>query len=356
MAEKTEKATPKKLRDAKKKGQIAKSQDLPAAATFIVSVAATMTMMPKMYHEISQFLIDCFSFVTYPDIPHMLASAYSLGFYIIFRLCVPIVVIVALSGMLVTFLSVGPVFAPDVFKPDIKKFNPVENLKNKFKLKTFVELIKSIFKLLIATILVYQVVVDSIPVLVHANKLNIFESLHLFAYFMWEVVKRVGLFFIAVAIFDFMYQKHNFSKEMMMEKFEVKQEYKETEGNPEIKGKRREVAREIAYSESPAAGAAHAKAVVTNPHQLAIALGFDPELDPCPFILAMGQGILAQQIIKIAEEHDIPIIRNIPLAHTLMEKGKIFEYIPEETYELVAEIVRWLAELAHEKAIEEMNI
>jgi len=141
-----------------------------------------------------------------------------------------------------------------------------------------------------------------------------------------------------------------------MEKFEVKQEYKETEGNPEIKGKRKEVAREIAYSDSPAAGAAHSKAIVTNPHNLAIALGFDPELDPCPFVLAMGKGLLADQIIKIGEDKQIPIIRNIPLAHTLWEKAKVFEYIPEEAYEPVAEIVSWLAELAHEEAVESLNM
>jgi len=232
MAEKSEKATPKKLRDAKKKGQVAKSQDLPAAATFIVSIAATIGFMPSIYNQIGEFLKGCFSLVTHPDIPQILGAAYGVAIYTIFSVCIPIVVIVTLVGMLVTFLSVGPVFAPEVFKFDIKKFNPVENLKAKFKLKTFVELLKSIAKLLVATILVYQVVENSIPVLIHAYGLNIYESIDLFAYFLWEVVKRVGLFFIAVAIFDFMYQKHNFGKEMMMEKFEVKQEYKETQALP----------------------------------------------------------------------------------------------------------------------------
>jgi type III secretion protein U len=153
-----------------------------------------------------------------------------------------------------------------------------------------------------------------------------------------------------------MYQKYTFNKEMMMEKFEVKQEYKESEGNPEIKGRRREVAREIAYSEGPAAGASRANAVVTNPNNLAIALGFEKGLDPCPFILAMGMGHLADEIIKIAEKNNIPIVRNIPLAHSLWEKAKLYEYIPEETYEPVAEIMRWLAELEHEKQVQSLNM
>lgn len=356
MAEKTEKASPKKLRDAKKKGQVAKSQDLPAAATFIVSIAATIGMVPFIYKEVGQILVDCFSLVTHPNIVQKLGALFYHSLYVIFIVTAPIVGAVCAVGMLVTFLSVGPVFAPDVFKFDIKKFNPVENLKAKFKLKTFVELLKSLAKITVAGILVYQVVVNSIPSLIQSQNLPVLTSLHLFLYFLWEVVKRVGIFFAVIAIFDFMFQKYTFSKEMMMEKFEVKQEYKETEGNPEIKGRRREVAREIAYSEGPAAMASKANAVVTNPTEIAVALGFEPGLDPCPYVLAMGKGMLAKEIIKIAEKFDVPIVRNITLAHTLWEDAKLYEYIPESTYEAVAEIMRWLAELKHEEQVKALNL
>ncbi len=356
MAEKTEKASPKKLRDAKKKGQVAKSQDLPAAATFIVSIAATMYILPSLYHEMGRMMIDTFSLVTHPNLLEVIGSVFYRAIYLIFVLSVPIVLVVCAIGMLVTFISVGPVFAPDVFKFDIKKFNPVENLKAKFKLKTLVELLKSIVKIAIAGYLVYLVVKESIPVLLQCTSLPIEGSLKVFSYFLWEVVKQVGLLFLGIAIFDFMYQKHTFGKEMMMEKFEVKQEYKETEGNPEIKGRRREIAREIAYSEGPAAGASRAAAIVTNPAQLAIALGYERQLDPCPFVLAMGQGRLAEQIIKIGDKNKIPVIRNIPLAHMLWEKAKLYEYIPEESFELVAEIIRWLAELEHEERVKELRL
>lgn len=356
MGEKTEKASPKKLRDAKKKGQVAKSQDLPAAATFIVSIAMTISLIPTLYNQIGQMLVDCFSLVTHHNIAEILGQILYQAIFIIFIASVPIVAVVCVIGMMVTFFTVGPVFAPDVFKFDIKKFNPIDNLKAKFKMKTLVELLKSLAKVTVAGILVYQVVVESIPTLIQSQNLPVLSSLKIFAYFLWEVVKRVGIFFAGIAIFDFMYQKYTFSKEMMMEKFEVKQEYKETEGNPEIKGRRREVAREIAYSEGPAAGAARAAAVVTNPTELAIALGFEQGVDPCPYVLAMGQGILAKEIIKIAEKFDVPIIRNLSLAHTLWEEAKLYEYIPEKTYEPVAEIMRWLAELKHEEQVKALNL
>jgi type III secretion protein U len=345
MGEKTEKATPKKLRDAKKKGQIAKSQDFPAAFTFIVSMLATLWSADYLYNQISTFLISTFKETTSTDLPQVISNLFTYSFYIIFACSMPVMLIVAFAGVLVSFLTTGPVFSPEVFKFDIKKFNPVENLKSKFKMKTFVELLKSLFKIFVAAFLVYDVVLSSIPVLIKTAGLPLDASMKVFIYFLYEVIMKVGIFFIIVAVFDLAYQKHNFAKEMMMEKFEVKQEYKDTEGDPLIKSKRKQIAHEIAYSESPGAGAARAKAVVTNPTHLAIALDFDKETDAAPYILAMGKDFLAEQIIKIAQENKVPIVRNIPLAHKLWEEGKLYEYIPEDTYEVVAEILRWIASL-----------
>ena len=349
MGEKTEKATPKKLRDAKRKGQVAKAQDFPAAFTFIVSMAVTLGMIHFLYDNLGALITGCFKLITQPDLTQVITSLFMQGFYVIFICSMPVLVIVAMAGILVTFVTVGPVWAPEVFKFDIKKFNPVENLKSKFKMKTFVELLKSLLKIFIAGVIVYQVVMSSLPVLVKTVSLPLMPAFAVFAAFLEEVVIKVGLFFIMVAVFDLMYQKHAFEKEMKMEKFEVKQEYKDTEGDPHIKGKRKQIAQEIAYQEGPAGGAARAKAIVTNPVNLAIALDFDRELDPCPFIIAMGQGPLAEQIIKLAEKNKVPIMRNIPLAHRLWEEGKLYEYIPEDTYEPVAEILRWIASLQEEE-------
>jgi type III secretion YscU/HrpY family protein len=349
MGEKTEKASSKKIRDARKKGQVAKSQDFPAAVTFVVSMAVTLASITAIHDNISRFFIDCFSLVTHPHLLEILTDLFIRAIYIIFITTIPVVLAVCFTGMLATFFVVGPMFASEVFKFDIKKFNPIDNLKGKFKMKTVIELLKSCAKISIAGIIVYKVCKESIPTLMQAIHYPVADSLTIYSYFLWKVIIRVGLFFGAVAIFDFMYQKYTFGKEMMMEKFEVKQEYKESEGNPELKGRRKEIAREIAYAEGPGAGVSKASAVVTNPNHLAIALGFDRELDPCPYVLAMGQGNNAELIIQVAEKYAVPIVRNIPLAHSLWGKAKLYEYIPEETYEPVAEILRWLAELEFEK-------
>lgn len=352
MAEKTEKATPKKLRDARKKGQVAKSQDLPSAFTFIVSIWVVLGMSVSLYHYLGDFLIQAFKKIPDQDLSHAISSFYMEGFWVIFLASMPAMVIVAAIGVIINFLMVGPVFATEVFKFDIKKFNPVENLKAKFKLKTLVELIKSILKISVASWLIYDVMYNSIPVLIRTVSMPMASSLLVFNAFLMEVVVKVGLFFIVVAVLDFAYQKYNFGKEMMMEKFEIKQEYKNTEGDPQIKGKRRQIAQEIAYESGPAGGMRKASAVVTNPTHLAIALGYEKGLDAAPYVLGMAKDYMAEQMIKLAKEYNVPVVRNVKLAHKLWEEAELYEYVPEDTYEAVAEILRWISSLQSEMPYE----
>lgn len=352
MAEKTEKATPKKLRDAKKKGQVAKSQDLPSAFTFIVSIWATVAMAQILYHYMADFLVATFRSIPHENLTSVIIQLFTNSIILIFLASVPILLVVCFIGVVINFLVVGPVFAPEVFKFDPKKFDPIQNLKAKFKMKTLVELIKSIIKITIASWLIYDVMWNSLPTLIRTVSLPTAAALIVFNTFLMEVVYKVGFFFLVVAVIDFAYQKFDFGKEMMMEKFEVKQEYKNTEGDPHIKSKRRQIAQEIAYSEGPTGGVRRAQAVVTNPTHIAVALGYNKEMDAAPYIIAMGKDLLAERIISIAEKNNIPVIRNIKLARKLWDEGEVHEFVPEETYETIAEIIRWINSLNTENAYE----
>lgn len=346
MAEKSEKATPKKLRDARKKGQVAKSQDFPSAFTFIVSISTALMMAGHFFTNLSAFLITSFRTIGSGNInmQHRAGGYIMTALQVIFNTSIPLMAIVSVTGVLVSFLIVGPLFSMEAMKPDIKKLNPVTNIKNLFKLKTFIELLKSIFKISGALILIYTVIQDSMPDIIATAALPVIGSTIVFSKFLFQVVLRVGIFFIVIGVFDLAFQKYNFAKEMRMEKFEVKQEHKDTEGDPHIKSKRRQTAQEVAYQEGPGA-TKRAKTVITNPTHLAIALEYDAENEPAPKILTMGQDIVAEQIVKIAQDNDIPIMRNVDLAQTLYYKGNISDYIPESTYEAVAEILKWIAEL-----------
>lgn len=348
MGEKTEKASPKKLKDAKKKGQVAKSQDLPAAFTFIASIWVVLKMSQFLYEKLGEFVVSTFNQIPQGNLEDAITALMYQSIQIIFDCSIPALGLVCIIGVVINFLSVGPVFAPEVFKFDIKKFDPVQNLKAKFKLKTLVELLKSMAKIGVASWLIYDVMYSSLPVLIASVKMPMASALLIFHAFLMEVVIKVGLFFIIIAVADFVYQKKDFAKEMMMEKFEVKQEYKNSEGDPHIKSKRKQIAQEIAYQDGPTGGVKRAQAVVTNPTHLAIAIGYNKEIDAAPYILAMGETILAERIVSIAEANNIPIVRNIKLAHKLWNEGEVYEYVPEASYEAVAEILRWIAALQTE--------
>ncbi len=345
MAEKSEKATPKKMRDSRKKGQVAKSQDFSSAFTFVASMAGIVIMAGYFFDQLASFMISTFNSVRHHDdlaneASRVIMSAIELIFYTSF----PFMSVIALIGVVVGFLVVGPVFSMEAMKPDIKRLNPVENLKNIFKLKTFVELLKSILKISGAVFIIYYAMKDSTMEIIATASMPVIGSALVFSSFLIKVAIRVGIFFAVIAIFDLVFQKRQFAKQMMMEKFEVKQEIKDTEGNPQIKSKRRQRSQELAYQEGPAA-VSRSKVVVTNPIHIAVALEYDEVEEPAPKIATMGRGREASEIIRRAQQHNVPIMRNVPLAHDLWDNGKIGNYIPQDTYKTVAEVLKWLASL-----------
>lgn len=346
MAEKTEKATPKKLKDARKKGQVAKIQDLPAAMTFIVSLGAAIGSMGFFFDQIGSFMLTTLRAVPEigNDFNNRAPGFFGYALQIILQTSLPIMVLVSLVGVIVSFLVVGPVFSFEAMKFDLKKLNPIEGIKQKFKLKTLVELIKSVAKITGAAIIIYLIIWKSLPQIISTILMPPIAAALIVNDFLVSAVIQVGLFFILVALFDLAFQKKNFAKEMMMQKFEIKQEYKDTEGDPHIKGRRREMFREIAYQEGPRA-ARRARAIITNPTHIAVALKYNPAEEPAPLILTMGTGLIADQIIKIGIENKIPIMRNVELARDLYARGKISEYIPEDLYPAVAEIIKWIESL-----------
>jgi len=236
MAEKTEKATPKKLRDARKKGQLAKSQDFPAAFTFVVSISAAVIGGGYIYQQLASYFTFVFSGLTGNiDLANSAGGYLQHAMVVILSSSVPILALTAIVGMLVTFLTVGPCFSMQAMKFDPKRLSPISNLKNMFKFKTIFELMKSVLKITGAVILIYTVMNTSLQELVATAGMPLLGIVGVVSSFLVKVAIRVGIFFLIIALMDLVYQKYNFAKEMKMEKFEVKQEYKDTEGDPPIR-------------------------------------------------------------------------------------------------------------------------
>ncbi len=344
MAEKTEKATSKKLKDARKKGQVAKSQDFPSAMTFITALAVTLYLSSYLYDKLAGFMLQMLTIAPKTDVVMTAPFFLKEMIQVVLWSSLPIAILVSIVGTIIGFLVVGPTFATEVFKPDMKRFNMVENLKQKFKMKTVVELIKSCFKIFGAALIIYLIAIKYVNDLAVTVALPPVAGAMVFQKILYKVIVAVGIYFILIAIFDLIYQRMNFAKEMKMEKFEVKQEYKDTEGNPEIKGKRRQLAQEIAYDQGTSQ-VKRAKTIVTNPHDVAVAIGYEPEKYKAPWVIAMGVGHNAQSIITLAEKYNIPIMRNVPLAHELLDEGEVNKFIPESTYEAIGEILLYVASL-----------
>jgi type III secretion protein U len=344
MAEKTEKATPKKLRDARKKGQVAQSQDFPAAITYIAAIALTLFFASFLFDQLGAFMYKLLKIAPTTDVVQTAPFFLKEMINVILICSMPIAGIVALLGTLVGFLVVGPTFAVEVFKPNFKKFNPIDNIKQKFKMKTLVELIKSVIKIFGAAYLIYLAVKGEIGLLIMTAGMPPMGAAMVFKTILIKVIVWTGIFFILVAVADLFYQRKTFSKEMKMEKFEVKQEYKDLEGHPEIKSKRRQLAQEIAYDEGTSQ-IRRARTIVTNPHDIAIAIGYEPEKYAAPWIIAKGTENKARAMILIAEKYNIPIMRNVPLAHQLLDEGEVSKFIPPSTYEAIGEILLYLESL-----------
>jgi flagellar biosynthetic protein FlhB len=228
----------------------------------------------------------------------------------------------------------------------MKRLNAIENLKNMFKMTTFVELLKNIAKMSLIFLIAYLVVSANIRDVVLTVKATPDQSMALAARMVVEFLIKVFIVFIIISIIDLFVQRWNYKKQMRMTKDEVKREYKQDEGDPLIKSARRQLHQELAMSDTRQA-VKSADAVVTNPTEIAVAIKYNESDMVAPQVLAKGQRLFAQTIRDYAEEFGIPIVRNVPLAWTLIELD-IGDEIPEELYAAVAEILVYVYRLKKE--------
>lgn len=336
--EKTEDATPKRLRDARKKGQVSRSRDMNTIVILIAAFALIAFMRGFIGEELKSFMQSNFDLVSQKNITIetlFLEGQRSVTTFL--RIMVPFLVIISAVAVLTGFLQTGPVFSGEPMKPQMKRLNIVENLKNMFKVTTLVELIKNIAKISLIFLLAYLVIVDSLREVVLTVTATPDKSSYLAAKLTALFLIKVFVVFIVIAIIDFMVQRWQYKKQLRMSKDEVKREYKQDEGDPLIKSARRQLHQELAMTDMKQS-VRSADAVITNPTEVAVAIKYDDKEMVAPQVVAKGQRLFAEMIREAAEEFKIPIIENVPLAWTLIEV-EIGDEIPEEIYATVAEVL-----------------
>lgn len=351
--EKTEQPTSKRLRDARKKGQVAKSQDLSSAIMLIVAVGVMYALSGYWGELFMNMFEDQLTYaVTFRGEfnQYVAFTAMAAGLKLFVMALAPLLGVMMLIAFGANYLQVGSLFAPEGVKPDIKKINPIDGFKNKFfKAKSYIELGKTVVKMIITAVVVGYVLSGSINDLIKLTQQPISSAVAFIIGLILQIFFTVGLAFLVIGGADYFLQYFLHRKELKMTKQEVKEEWKEMEGDPYIKAKRKQLHREI-ISQSVASAVKGANVVVANPTHLAIALKYEQGSEGAPIIVAKGADLMAAQIRQIAEEARIPITRDVPLARSLYE-FEVEEEIPEELYESVAVVLRWVYEMSEKSEV-----
>ena len=253
------------------------------------------------------------------------------------------------SAIIVEVVQTGFIASFEPMSPKFSKLNPIEGMKKFFTLKQYVELVKSVLKMIIVVALIYSVVKDALPIVAISQKMNLWQLMAYTGDLVMKVVIRVGIFYIIIALLDYLYQRYEWIKGLMMSKKEIKDEYKRLEGDPLIKQRQRDAQRQMAMGRQMGA-VPDADVVVTNPIHFALAISYDATRKKAPIVLAKGKRLVAQQIKSIAQDYQIPVIENPLLARSLYKETEVDEEIPEAYYKVVAQILAFVYNLRKNRA------
>lgn len=345
--EKTEEPTQKKLDDSRKKGQVWKSKDLTGVFGLIAGLGVVKATWSGVESKVTELFHYSFEHIAHPEnIQEATSHLITMGVSTLILVSLPVVATVALLGGLIDFLLVGALFTMDPLMPKLDKLNPIQGLKNLISKKQIVELLKNLVKISVAAYMAYGVVRDAMPLVVETVNRDVHVILAVMGELLSRLAMRVGLAFFLFAIFDVWWQRKSYMKDMMMSKEDVKKEYKESEGDPHQKAKRKEMAHELLEGAQMEA-VKDADVIVTNPDHVAVALKYDKDKDTAPRVLVKGLDFKAERIKALAREVDVPTLRNVPLAHALL-RVDVGEQIPEELYDAVAEVLNFVYGLKNE--------
>ncbi|MFH1194296.1 MAG: flagellar biosynthesis protein FlhB [bacterium] len=348
--EKSEQPTDKRLTETREKGQVAKSAEINSLAIFVTGLLILFMFKDQMGNKISELAIYIFSSLDHLEMNVQLLSVYATkGFSLYLVILAPIFIALVVISLAVGFGQVGFKISLKALIPKFEKLNPLTGIKSKlFSVQPFVETLKAVFKFVVVSLFVYWALKDAVINslgLVDYSVENILEFMVSTAVsFLW----KISIVYTVIAAADFIYQKFKFKKNLMMSKQEVKDEMKQTEGDPLIKGKIR--TKQIIMARSRMMKAIPtADVVITNPTHYAVALKYELGKQSAPKVVAKGVDFLAQRIKKIAIENHVPLHEDRELARALYKMCDVGDDIPENLFKTVAQILAYIYKLKTKK-------
>ena len=338
--EKTEKATPKRRRDERKKGNAYQSHDLTSVLSLLVLFNALKLLAPYMYKYMNQAVQVYFSYAAsyYPVTADNITDLLAKGVMLFFMAVMPILIVGMLSAVIFTAFQTKMLFSMDAIKFKANRINPLQGFKRLFSARSAVEVIKALIKISVLGYLIFILIKNKI----YEYPRLMDESIGATLAFIGDSLMTLGqygrIIFLVVGVFDYLYQWWDYEKNLRMSKQEIKEEYKQSEGDPQVKGKIKEKQRQMA-SMRMMQKVPEADVIIRNPTHYAVAIKYDPEKDRAPVVVAKGADHVAFRIIEIGEKNGVHITENRPLARGLYEAVEIDMEIPAKFYQAVASIL-----------------
>ncbi|MBK5244551.1 MAG: flagellar biosynthesis protein FlhB [Eubacteriaceae bacterium] len=342
-SDKTEKATPKKKKDERKKGNAYQSKDVVSVVMLLVGFFLVSQLGLFIAQQIkTSYLGQMTKIAELETLTVSTCVQISKEAVIVFFIsAMPILIVLAIIAIIMVGIQTGFLISGDLIKFKYSRISLMQGIKRLFSLKSVVELIKSIIKVVLILAIIYTSIMSVLPLTPDLLSNRVSTDISFMIQKIMGMVNQICIIFAGVAILDFAYQKYDYEKKLKMTKQEVKDEYKQSEGDPELKGKiknkQREMSQNRMMQQVPTADV-----IVRNPTHYAIALKYDIEQDQAPIIIAKGKDHLAMRIVEIGEKNNIPIKENRLLARGLYDMAEVNDYIPGELYQAVAELIAWV--------------
>ncbi len=336
--ERTEDATAKRRNDFRQKGQVAQSKEVQTAAILTILLLFWVFYLPLFFSEVTNLLKLLLQ--SNHEITITPSKVIEISYFITRKLgllLAPLFLLVITIGIFSTLFQIGWLFTTKPFVPDIAKFNPITGIQRLVSKKSAVELVKSIFKVSLIGWVAYSTVLDNFEQSLILVDTSIITALKYLGRTAAIILAKVCAILILLAFIDLLFVRYEMEQKMKMTKQEVKEEFKETEGDPQVKAQIRSIQRQMARRRMMAE-VPDADVVITNPTHISVAIRYDTKEMDAPVILAKGAGVIALNIRKVAREHNVPIIENPPVAR-LLHKVELGATIPEELFKAVAEIL-----------------
>lgn len=339
-------ATPRKLEQARKEGQVVKSKDFSTAVSLLIIFMVINGLAPFIWDQISKLFVLCYEQIPNQHLNEIgLPYIFSITIVALVLMIAPILFVAWLVAILADFMQVGPLVTMTPLSPKLDKLNPTKYFKNIMSIKTLFELLKNILKVVILGWVgwsVYSAHIENILRLASID--NNFAVMIEFGKLVVEFVFKACIAFLVIAAADYMVTRWKFMKDQKMSFKEVKDEYKNTEGDPNVKAALRQRRMQM-LQRTMMDAVEHADFVVRNPIHVACALKYVANEMESPMLVAKGTELIAKKIIQIANEHDIPVIDNAPVARALFRMVEINQLVPPDLYKAVAEILLFVYSL-----------